>query len=227
MRVAVIPARGGSKRIAGKNIRDFRGKPIIAWSIDAARNSRLFDLVIVSTDDPQIAEVAKRFGADVPFVRPPELSDDHTGTIPVIAHATRWLQEHGHSPSAVCCIYATAPLIQVRDLTEALTKLEGGGWQYVFSATTFAYPIFRAFEQVDDHLQMIFPEHFSTRSQDLPEALHDAGQFYWGLPEAWIERKKIFDKWSAVVRLPHWRVQDIDTHEDWARAEAIAATLGG
>ena len=226
MKVAVIPARGGSKRIAGKNIKVFRGKPIIAWSIEAARNSQLFDRIIVSTDDPEIASAGKQWGAEVPFMRPVELSDDHTGTTPVIAHATRWLQEQGHSPSAVCCIYATAPLVQVADLKAALEKLEAGGWQYVFSATTFAYPIFRAMERAKDGtIKMIFPEHLSTRSQDLPEAIHDAGQFYWGLPQAWIEKKKIFDHWSSVVMLPSWRVQDIDTPEDWARAEALATIL--
>ncbi len=226
MRVAIIPARGGSKRIAGKNIRAFRGKPIIAWSIDAAKNSQMFDRVIVSTDDPEIAAVAKEWGAEVPFTRPTALSDDHTGVIPVIAHTTRWLQEHGSSPTAVCCIYATAPLIQGADLRAAFDRLEGGKWLYVFSATTFAYPIFRACERdAQGGLKMIFPEHFLTRSQDLPEAIHDAGQFYWGLPHAWMENRRIFDHWSSVVLLPRWRVQDIDTPEDWVRAESLAEIL--
>lgn len=226
MNVAVIPARGGSKRITGKNIKAFRGKPIIAWSIEAARNSGLFDRVIVSTDDPEIAGVAKQWGAEVPFVRPAELSDDHTGTIPVMAHATRWCQEQGQGVGAVCCIYATAPLIQVSDLKTAFAKLEQGGWQYVFSATTFAYSVFRALKQdAGEHLAMLFPEHFLTRSQDLPEAMHDAGQFYWGRPQAWIEERRIFEHWSSTVLLPRWRVQDIDTPEDWAHAEALAEIL--
>lgn len=226
MRIAIIPARGGSKRIARKNIKIFCGKPMIAWSIEAAKASMLFDQIIVSTDDAEIAEVAKCWGADVPFVRPAELSDDHTGTTAVIAHAINWLYSNGVRPSAVCCIYATAPFIQPADIQVALAKLEGGVWQYVFSATTFGYPVFRAIEQqADGKLRMLFPEHFFTRSQDLVEMIHDAGQFYWGLPDAWLENKKIFDQWSSVVMLPRWRVQDIDTPEDWERAEILAKLL--
>ena len=226
MKIAVIPARGGSKRIARKNIKHFCGKPMIAWSIEAAKASLLFDRIIVSTDDVEIAEVAKCWGAEVPFMRPAELSDDHTGTTAVIAHAIRWLQDHGTKPRAVCCIYATAPLIQADDIKTALAKLEDGAWQYVFSATTFGYPIFRAIEQqADGNLRMFFPEHFLSRSQDIPEAIHDAGQFYWGVPEAWLENKQIFNHWSSVVILPRWRVQDIDTPEDWERAEILARLL--
>lgn len=226
MKIAVIPARGGSKRIARKNIKIFCGKPMIAWSIEAAKASLVFDRVIVSTDDPEIADVAKLWGAEVPFMRPAELSDDHTGTTAVIAHATRWLKDHGAKPSAVCCIYATAPFVQAGDIKTALAKLEDGAWQYVFSATTFEYPIFRAIEQqADGKLRMFFPEYFLSRSQDLPEAIHDAGQFYWGLPQAWLENKQIFDRWSSVVMLPRWRVQDVDTPEDWERAEILARLL--
>jgi len=226
MKIAVIPARGGSKRITRKNIKDFCGKPMIAWSIEAAKASLLFDRIIVSTDDAEIADVARRWGADVPFMRPAELSDDHTGTTAVIAHAIRWLHDHGEKPSAVCCIYAAAPFVRAVDIEKALARLEGSAWQYVFSATTFEYPIFRAIEhQADGKLRMFFPEHFLSRSQDLPEAIHDAGQFYWGLPEAWLENRKIFGQWSSVVMLPRWRVQDIDTPEDWKRAEMLARLL--
>lgn len=226
MKIAVIPARGGSKRIARKNIKNFCGKPMIAWSIEAAKASQLFNRIIVSTDDVEIADVAKSWGAEVPFIRPAELSDDHTGTTAVIAHAIKWLHDHGEMTSAVCCIYATAPFVKAGDIELALSKLEDGAWQYVFSATSFGYPIFRAIEQqVDGKLRMFFPEHFSTRSQDLPEAIHDAGQFYWGLSEAWLGNKKIFDQWSSVVMLPRWRVQDIDTPEDWERAEMLAKLL--
>lgn len=226
MKIAVIPARGGSKRIARKNIKQFCGKPMLAWSIEAAKASQLFDRIIVSTDDSEIADVARSWGAEVPFIRPAELSDDHAGTTVVIAHAIRWLHGHGVMPSAVCCIYATAPFIQAIDIKAAFDKLEGAVWQYVFSATTFGYPIFRAMEQqANGKLKMFFPEHFLSRSQDIPEAIHDAGQFYWGLPQAWLENKRIFDQWSSVVMLPRWRVQDIDTPEDWARAEIIARLL--
>lgn len=226
MNLCVIPARGGSKRIPRKNIRVFAGKPMIAYAIEAAQKSGLFSRIVVSTDDEEVAKISREIGAEVPFMRPAELSDDHTGTTAVIAHAIRWLQAHGAKPSAVCCIYATAPFVQAGDIKTALAKLEDGAWQYVFSATTFGYPIFRAIEQqADGKLRMFFPEYFLSRSQDLPEAIHDAGQFYWGLPGAWLENKQIFDRWSSVVMLPRWRVQDVDTPEDWERAEILARLL--
>jgi N-acylneuraminate cytidylyltransferase len=226
VKVAIIPARGGSKRIPRKNIRDFVGKPMIAHSINCALLSGLFDRVIVSTDDKEIAEVAKEYGAEVPFMRPQELSDDYTGTTEVIAHAIKWLQSQGVNLSAVCCIYATAPFIHQDDLIKGLATLERGNWQYVFSATTFGFPIFRAFQKTSEgRLEMVFPEHFTTRSQDLPETLHDAGQFYWGQPQAWLDQVKIFDIVSTVVMIPRWRVQDIDTLEDWERAQVLWKVL--
>jgi pseudaminic acid cytidylyltransferase len=222
VKVAVIPARGGSKRIPRKNIREFAGKPMIAYSIECALESRLFERVIVSTDDDQIASVAKRYGAEVPFCRPAEISDDYTGTTVVVSHAISWLESHGQTLSAVCCIYATAPFISKEDVREGLKILEAGAWQYVFSAASFTYPIFRSFRSNGaDGLEMFFPERFSARSQDLPEALHDAGQFYWGRPSAWLRGLRIFDRHSNIVTVPRWRVQDIDTEEDWTRAEAM------
>ena len=222
MKIAVIPARGGSKRIPRKNIKLFCGKPMIAWSIEIAKASKLFDRIIVSTDDAKIAEVAKHWGAEVPFMRPEELSNDYTGTTPVIAHAIQWLLDQGEPVSAVCCIYATAPFIQVNDLKQGWEELNSGNWDYAFSATDFAAPIFRSFKQTEaGGIEMFFPEHFATRSQDLPVALHDAGQFYWGLPKAWIKGKIIFSPSSKPIIIPRWRVQDIDTHDDWKRAELI------
>lgn len=226
MRVAIIPARGGSKRIPRKNIREFAGKPMIAHSIDCALQSRVFDRVIVSTDDDEIAHVAQAFGAEVPFQRPPELSDDYTGTTAVVAHATAWLTGQGADISAVCCIYATAPFIRHADLQRALNVLDAGDWRYVFSATTFAFPIFRSFHKnTSGGVDMFFPEHFETRSQDLPGAFHDAGQFYWGRRHAWIEHARIFDERSTFVVIPRWRVQDIDTPEDWERAQIMWRVL--
>ncbi len=226
MNVAIIPARGGSKRIPRKNIKDFCGKPVIAYSIEAAEASEVFDRIIVSTDDSEIADVAKKHGAEIPFMRPKYLSDDHTGTTEVIAHAVEWMRDEGWTLSAVCCIYATAPFIQAKDLQIGRELLRTGNWQFVFSATTFPFPIHRAFEQTSEGgLKMVFPEYFSARSQDLPVAIHDAGQFYWGLPDAWAERRKIFDKWSTVVLLPRWRVQDIDTMEDWEQAEILFSII--
>lgn len=228
MRIAVIPARGGSKRIPRKNIKNFCGKPMIAWSIETAKASALFDHIFVSTDDNEIADIAKQWGAEVPFMRPAELSNDYAGTTEVIAHVTQWALEQGFDVDAVCCIYATAPFVQAEDLKRGLAALESGDWDYAFTVTDFAAPIFRSFKQnAEGGIEMFYPEHFSTRSQDLPTALHDAGQFYWGRPSAWIESKRIFDRRSIPVVIPRWRVQDIDTQDDWIRAELIFNQLEG
>jgi N-acylneuraminate cytidylyltransferase len=228
MNIAVLPARGGSKRIPRKNVRPFCGRPIIAWAIDAARASGLFDRVIVSTDDPEIAETSRSLGADVPFTRPAELADDHTGTIAVVAHATAWAQEQDWPLEAVCCIYPTAPMVSPDDLAEGLHLLGERGRDFVVAATDYASPIFRAFRQTGDGgLEMIFPEHFDSRSQDLPRALHDAAQFYWGRPDAWLTAKTLFGPRSAALLIPRWRVQDIDTPDDWVRAEALFRSLDG
>jgi pseudaminic acid cytidylyltransferase len=228
MNIAIIPARGGSKRIPRKNIKPFCGKPMIAWSIEAAKSSGLFDRIIVSTDDAEIAEVARQCGAEVPFMRPEELSNDHAGTTPVIAHATQWALNQGFDVSAACCIYATAPFIQVGDLKRGWDALNSGDWNYAFTVTDFAAPIFRSFKlTAEGGIEMFFPEYFDTRSQDLPVALHDAGQFYWGRPAAWLEGKRIFDRHSKPLVIPRWRVQDIDTEEDWARAEILAPVIMG
>ena len=222
MRVAIIPARGGSKRIPRKNIKDFCGKPMIAHSIAAARESNLFDHILVSTDDTEIVEVAKAHGAEAPFLRPAELSNDFAGTTEVIAHATQWMLDQQWPVEAVCCLYATAPFVRAEDLNRGLVALESGPWAYAFTVTEFAAPIFRSFHlHPDGGLEMFFPDQFSTRSQDLPVALHDAGQFYWGRPTAWVERKRIFDRHSFPVIIPRWRVQDIDTEADWRRAELM------
>ena len=226
MNIAIIPARGGSKRIPRKNIKEFCGKPIIAWSIETAKASGLFDHIIVSTDDLEIAEVAKQWGAEVPFIRPAELSNDYAGTTEVIAHATQWALDQGLALEAVCWIYATAPFIQVADLKCGLEALNLGDWAYAFSVTDFAAPIFRSFKQSSEEgIEMFFPEYFTTRSQDLPVALHDAGQFYWGRPDAWIEAKRVFDRHSLPIMIPRWRVQDIDTDDDWMRAEILAPII--
>lgn len=222
MRLAIIPARGGSKRIPRKNIRPFGGKPMIAWSIEAAQNSGCFDRVIVSTDDEEIAEVSQRCGAAVPFVRPPELSDDCTPTIPVVAHAIRWEEEHGRPATAVCCIYATAPFLRAMDLAKGLDLLQSAGSDYAFAVTSYAFPIQRAIRLTSrKRVEMFWPTEFNTRSQDLEPAYHDAGQFYWGRPQAWLAGRPIFSADSAPFILPRHLVQDIDTEEDWERAELM------
>ena len=220
MKLAVIPARGGSKRIPRKNIRPFGGLPMIGWSIRTAIDSGCFDRILVSTDDEEIAGVAREHGAEAPFLRPAELSDDHTGTIPVIAHAIRWQAAQGVAADLTCCLYATAPFAQADDLRRGLAALEDSGADYAFSVTSYASPIQRAFRITPDgRVAMFWPEHFNTRSQDLEEAWHDAGQFYWGRTEAWLAQKPLFGPDSVPVVLPRHRVQDIDTPEDWERAE--------
>ena len=226
MNVAVIPARGGSKRIPRKNIKEFCGKPMIAWSIEAAQKSNCFDRIIVSTDDAEIAATAQTFGAEVPFERPESLSDDHTGTTSVISHAVKWLVEDGEKFENVCCLYATAPFIQPDDLRRGLEILQEQECAYVFSVTSFTFPIQRAIRITQgQRVEMFQPEHFMTRSQDLEEAYHDAGQFYWGTTLAWLDKSPLFEKYSAPVILPRYRVQDIDTQEDWQRAEWLFKAL--
>lgn len=220
IRVAIIPARGGSKRIPRKNIKAFCGKPMIAWSIEAARASGCFDKIIVSTDDSEIAETARQWGAQVPFMRPAELSDDYAGTIPVIRHAVQWLQEHEGPVDQACCIYATAPFVSAEDLQRGWQLLNSTAQDYAFSVTSYAFPIQRAIRITEQgNVAMFNPEHFMTRSQDLEEAWHDAGQFYWGTAAAWLAEKALFADGSVPVKLPRHRVQDIDTPEDWIRAE--------
>lgn len=220
MRLAVIPARGGSKRIPRKNVKPFAGKPMIAWSIEAAINSNCFDRIIVTTEDEEIAVIARSLGAETPFMRPVELADDHTPTIPVVAHAIEWHRQHGMPPGEVCCIYATAPFLASTDLQQGLTLLHSSVCDYVFSVTSYAFPIQRAIRiTAGNQVEMIDATQFNTRSQDLEEAFHDAGQFYWGTSAAWLSGKPIFSAGARPVILPRHRVQDIDTVEDWERAE--------
>lgn len=219
-RAALIPARGGSKRIPRKNLRPFAGRPVIAWSIDAARGSGCFDRVIVSTDDDQIAELALSLGADVPFRRPPELADDHATTLAVIRHATLWLRERGHPLDTLCCLYATAPFVTADDLRRGREVLERSGADYAVSVTAYEYPIQRALRLgADGRLAMFHPEHVTTRSQDLEPAFHDAGQFYWGRADAFLAERPLLSPAAAAVPMPPHRVQDIDTEDDWRRAE--------
>jgi N-acylneuraminate cytidylyltransferase len=226
MIVAVIPARGGSKRIPHKNIRLFAGKPIIVYSIDAARACGLFERIIVSTDDAEIAAVARDWGAETPFVRPPELSDDHTGTNKVAAHTLMWLAEHSQQVEIACCIYATAPFIRPDDLRDGYEALISSGKSYVFSVTSFESAIQRAIRVLPGGgVAPFFPEWIEARSQDLEPAYHDAGQFYWGRAEAFRAGLPVFATHSVALLLPRLRVQDIDTLEDWGHAELLAASL--
>jgi N-acylneuraminate cytidylyltransferase len=224
--LAIIPARGGSKGIKRKNLVDFLGKPLVAHSIEHALACSSITRTIVSTDDDEIANVSRSFGAEVPFMRPKELSDDYVGTISVIRHAIEWFAEKSISFNHVCCIYATAPFVTAADIRNGLEALKESGSDYAFSVTSYPFPIQRAIKiKSDGRIEMFQPEHFSTRSQDLEEAYHDAGQFYWGRSEAWIQELPIFSKHAVPVMLPRHRVQDIDTPEDWIRAEMMFRLL--
>ncbi len=199
---------------------------MIAHAIGTTLISSIFDHVIVSTDDEEIAEVARRFGASTPFRRPSELANDTIGTVDVVAHGVAWMHQQNWKLETVCCVYATAPFIEVDDLRLGANKAATGVWDYVFAATEFSAPIFRAFEQLPEGgVQMFHPEHFGTRSQDLPVALHDAGQFCFGKPEAWLERRAVFQPQASPIVIPRWRVQDIDTEDDWKRAELLHEIL--
>lgn len=226
MKLAIIPARGGSKRIPRKNIKKFNGKPIIAYSINSLLDTNLFDKVIVSTDDAEIAEVVKQYGAEVPFIRPKDISDDFATTGDVIKHAVEWYQSKGENVEIVCCLYATAPFVKCEDLINSLKILETDDVECVFSATEFSYPIFRSFS-LDDGCrpEMFWPENFPKRSQDLPKAYHDAGVFYIAKPCVFTEGKPLFSEYSKAHLIPHYRVQDIDTLEDWKRAELMYGAL--
>jgi len=222
VKLAIIPARGGSKRIPHKNIRQFAGKPIIAYSIQAALECELFDKVIVSTDDEQIANIARQYGAETPFLRPTNLADDYTGTNAVVKHAISWFIERGEKVQYACCIYATAPFLQTRYLQEGFEKLNSSKKAFVFSVTTFPFPIQRAIKiQTDGSVEAFFPENTEKRSQDLDEAYHDAGQFYWGRAKSFLQNIEMFSESSLPVILPRHLVQDIDTLEDWTRAELM------
>lgn len=226
MNIAIIPARGGSKRIPRKNIKEFHGKPLIAYSIEAAKASQCFDRIIVSTDDIEIAEVAKQYGAQVPFIRPAEISDDFATTMDVMQHAIKYCTEQGYEPNLVCCIYATAPFLLPEYLQQGAEEFKDDTIEYAFSATSFPFPIQRAIKLTDTgRVNMFYREYADTRSQDLTEAYHDAGQFYWGNASAFSQGKAIFAEHSKAVLLPRKRVQDIDTPEDWELAEALFSVL--
>jgi pseudaminic acid cytidylyltransferase len=226
MNIAVIPARGGSKRIPRKNIKPFAGKPIIAYAIEAAHACRLFTHVVVSTDDPEIRDAAHHFGAETPFNRPLELADDHTPTVPVIAHAIAACEALGMAAEFVCCIYPCVPFIQPADLRAALLLLQKNvEADYSFPVTEYPSAVQRALRRTACGCMVpLSPEHELVRTQDLETAFHDAGQFYWGRRSAWDCNPRILNGGVGLV-IPSWRVVDIDTPEDWVRAESIFRSL--
>jgi N-acylneuraminate cytidylyltransferase len=220
--VAIIPARGGSKRIPRKNVKLFAGLPMIAHSIRAAKQAQVFDRIMVSTDDDEIMDVARAEGAEVPFRRPPELATDFAGTDAVLRHALQWLREEGAAARYFCCIYATAPFIRPDAIRRGLATLTGSGATTAFSVTTYPYPIARALKlRSDGRVEMCWPENFVKRSQDFDECYHDAGQFYWGDVDKYLRDGQLFSSDSVPVIIPRQFVQDIDTLEDWEMAERM------
>jgi len=222
--IAVIPARGGSKRIPYKNIRNFHGKPIIAWSIMAAKESEIFDDIIVSTDSKSIAKIAKKYGAITPFIRPDSISDDFTGTNDVIKHAAKWYIENVGDIDYICGIYPTAPFLTSSVLVDGFHRLVNSNAAFVFSAVGYSYPIQRAFLiSKNDRVQMLNKENISKRSQDLEKSYHDAGQFYWGLTSSFINNLNLYSDESIPMILPAHLAHDIDDEEDWKYAEMLYA----
>jgi len=217
--IAIIPARGGSKRIPHKNIKLFSGKPIIAYSIEAATQSGLFTEVMVSTDNNEIAEIAKKFGANVPFFRSPQTANDYANIGEVVEEVLLNYQNQGKIFDNVCCLLATAPFIKPERLIEAYQLMKEKGYDSIFPIVRFSYPIQRALRLNNGSVSMFQPENFAKRSQDLEPAYHDSGQFYWMKVEAFMKQKRFFAQNSGAIILPETEVQDIDTEEDWKLAE--------
>jgi pseudaminic acid cytidylyltransferase len=225
MKIAVIPARGGSKRVPRKNIRDFCGKPMIAWAIDLAKNSGIFDHIVVSTDDSEIMEISRKWGAEIPFTRPCDLADDFTPTVPVIAHAINACQGLGWEVDYVCCIYPGAPLLEANDLIKSLALLQESRVNFIYPVTEYAHPIQRAMRRLPSgQMEFVGSANEMTRTQDLEVTFHDAGQFYWGTSAAWLCHKKMHSDGLGMI-IPNWRVVDIDNFDDWKRAELLTAIL--
>lgn len=225
MKIAVIPARGGSKRIPRKNIKEFCGRPMISWAIKAAENSGLFDHIIVSTDDEEIAQIARDSGAETPFKRPVELADDLTPTVPVVAHAVESCIALGWDVNFACCIYPCAPSLQGSDLLAAYELAVAQNADFVYPVAEYAHPIQRAMRRLPDGaMQFYAPQFELTRTQDLEKSYHDAGQFYWGKSTAWLAKKKMHTA-GLGMPIPNWRVVDIDTDDDWMRAELLFKAL--
>ena len=226
-KIAVIPARGGSKRIPRKNIKSFCGRPMIVWAISKAQESKLFDRIIVSTDDNEIAEVAGKWGAEIPFMRPKELADDLTPTVPVVAHAIKACIELGCQVDYACCIYPCVPFLQVADLADAFKLAREQDADFIYPITEYAHPVQRAMRQLPGgRMQFLSPTYELTRTQDLEKTYHDAGQFYWGKASAWLAHKKMHTDGLGLA-IPNWRVVDIDSTDDWRRAELIFHAMNG
>lgn len=226
--IAIIPARGGSKRIPGKNFKNFLKKPIIAYTIKSLQKSKLFDKIVVSTDSPQIAKVSKKYGAEVPFLRPKKLSGDSIDERPAIQHCLTYYEKKGLKFTRVCTVYPANPFLEISDLKKGLSLLKKKKNGYVFSATEYLFPYLRSFVKNKKKIKPLFKKNILSRSQDLKQKiLADAGSFYWGNTTNWLSKseKTAITPNSDIILIPNWRYHDIDTHEDWKRAELFYKAL--
>ena len=224
--VAIIPAREKSKRIPGKNYKKFNGKPTIAATIEKLKKSKLFTRIIVSTDSKKIASISKACGAEVPFLRPNILSNDFASGGAVMSHSLRFLVKEGYEFDYACLVLPPNPFLQISDLKKGLKKIKLKKCNYVFSATPYQFPFFRSFTLSNDlSIKMLFPKNYKKRSQELNQIFCDAGQFYWGHKKAWLEEKMLFTKNSDIIMIPKFRYQDIDTIDDWKRAEKFSKLI--
>ena len=227
MNIAIIPARGGSKRIPRKNIKYFSGKPMIQYAIEAAKAAMVFDKIVVSTDDSEIARIAKSLGVDVPFIRPSDLSDDHTPTAPVIRHAIQKMKSLEWNFDFVCCVYPAVPFINSEDLVSALNRVKSNRDRFCFPVAEFPSSVFRSLKmEQDGTLDSFFPENELMRTQDLPPAFFDVGQFYWGHSDLWEKCSNLHSS-GMGLEIAGWRAVDIDTRSDWERAEILFKAFYG
>ena len=224
--VAIIPARGNSKRIPGKNYKKFNGEPIIENTIKKLKKSKIFNRIIVSTDSLKIASISKKCGAEVPFKRPKFLSNDYVSGSSVISHCVKFLINQGYKFEYICCVYAPNPFLRISDLKKGLKKIKSNELNYVFSATEYRFPFFRSFTfSSKSGVEAVFKKNIKRRSQDLKKIICDAAQFYWGHKKAWLNEKKIFSKKSGIIMIPKSRYYDIDTLDDWKYAELGYKTI--
>ena len=221
MKIAIIPARGGSKRIPKKNIKIFNGKPMIVWAIEKVKESKFFDQIVVTTDDAGIMEIANKHGAKTPFKRSKELSDDFTITVPVIANAIIECEKLEWKIDYACCVYPCSPFIKVEDFEKSYNKMIQGDFEFIYPVTEYRHPIQRAMSfNKKGMMELEFSESNKARTQDYKKLYHDTGQFYWGTRNAWVNQKKMHTDGTAFVT-PSWRIVDIDTEDDWTRAELL------
>ncbi len=221
MKIAIIPARGGSKRIKNKNIKTFYGKPIISYAIKCAKDSKLFDKIIVSSDSKKIVHIAKKYGAEAPFMRPKFLSKDGTHTIEVIKHAIRWLINKGNKVKYVCCIYPATPLMMHSDLRNSFKLIKRINKNFLISAAEYPYPVEKGFYLKNNRVKLFQPNKHSKSSHLLKRSFHDAGQFYWAKTKTWLKKKSILNSNSYIYKVPQLRSQDVDTISDWKIIEKL------